>query len=322
MPVDILCKECGSVFIVIPARASTAKFCSMTCKSVWQSKHRSVENHPRWQGGERSKVCEYCGKPYTIADGRALSVFKKQKFCSKPCADKGGLRYFGPDNNKWTGNPRKRHRPSRHAAWARAVISRDSATCRRCGCSGVEMHAHHIVSYKDDAALRWDVTNGETLCFSCHWAEHTATMENGVNSGNTASGEAGGNPEPSHGRKVVEGVTARGRPYRRIDTTCAQCGVFISRRLSDATGKSALFCSMSCASKYRCERMTDETRKKMSESHRGRKRDPHSEETKRKIAEGNRKPKPRKQYQDPTGVISSKSAPRESDDIAWSHGKP
>jgi hypothetical protein len=60
-----------------------------------------------------------------------------------------------------------------------------------------------------------------TLCHRCHWAEHAASDANGVNSGNIRPGHAEDNPEPSDGRKPVEGVTTRGRAYRRWEATMA-----------------------------------------------------------------------------------------------------
>jgi hypothetical protein len=136
------------------------------------------------------------------------------------------------------------------------VISRDRATCRHCGVTGVELHAHHIKSHKDHPEFRFDVDNGLTLCASCHWQVHSKTTENGVNSGEPAAGGAGGNPDPSIGRKPVEGATTRGRAYRRWEGSCEWCGEFISRRWSDVVGKAHLFCSKSCASKHRARHRT------------------------------------------------------------------
>ena len=172
----------------------------------------------------------------------------KRKFCSKHCADKGGLRYFGEQNWKWNPDPnKKRHRGNKHYKWQDSVLSRDSATCQHCGVSGVEMHAHHIKPYKEYPELRYEISNGITLCYKCHWAVHAAKNENAVNSGNPLTGGAEGNPEPSFGRKPIEGVTTRGRAYRRWDGQCDWCGSFISKRWSDTVGKKHLFCSRTCA---------------------------------------------------------------------------
>lgn len=240
MPVDLKCIECGSSFRVPPSLVGKRKYCSRECGS------KSGSDHPSWMEGPREKQCQHCGKLFQKLPRRAMSIFLKQKFCSKLCADEGGFRYFGEANPKWNGNPRRKH-PGAHAAWARKVLSRDKATCQVCGVTGVELHAHHIKSYKEHPELRWDVSNGLTVCHSCHWDIHAGVAANGVNSGEPAAGGAGGNPEPSFGRKPVEGVTTRGRAYRRWEGSCDHCGTFLSKRWSDVKGKTYITCSRSCA---------------------------------------------------------------------------
>lgn len=251
MPVTVSCVECGKQQSVIPAREKTFKFCGFDCRTAWRSKHWTGANHPGFTGGERTKTCQHCAKEFSHKRGRPISVFRKQKFCSKPCADAGGLRYFGPDNSKWTGNPRRKHRESKQAAWRRAVINRDRATCKLCGATDTELHAHHLKSYLEFPALRWEITNGQTVCAPCHWQIHSKTTANGVNSGETAAGDAAGNPEPSFGRKPIEGATTRGRVYRRWNGSCDWCGTFISKTWSDTVGKANLFCSKPCSGKFK-----------------------------------------------------------------------
>jgi hypothetical protein len=103
-----------------------------------------------------------------------------------------------------------------------------------------------------------------------------------VNSGNILPGNAGDNPEPSFGRKPVEGVTTRGRAYRRWDGSCDWCGKFISKQWSDTVGKAHLFCSKVCAGKHNA---------------------------------ANRTYRVWKDAPKPMAVTTSTSAPRESDDI-------
>lgn len=252
MPVTVSCIECGKAKDVLPYRAASFKFCGFDCRSEWRRKHWIGKNNPGFTGGERSKQCQHCGKTFSHTRGRPLATFRKQKFCSKPCADRGGKRYFGPDNTKWTGNPRRKHRESKQAAWARAVISRDLAKCQHCGATDRELQAHHIKPYSQHPELRWDLSNGLTVCAPCHWQIHEAS-ENAVNSGKPVTGGADGNPEPSHGRKPVEGATTRGRAYRRWNGNCDFCGVFISRRWSDTKGRTNMFCSKSCSGKHKAQ---------------------------------------------------------------------
>ena len=164
---------------------------------------------------------------------------------------KGKIYRRGSEHYAWRKDRDiRRSRSGRHRSWATAVISRDKATCQRCGAICVELHAHHIKSWRDHPKSRWNLDNGVTLCAHCHWHVHTALDENGVNSGKAVAGKAAGNPEPSDGRKPVEGVTTRGRAYRRYEGHCGQCGVFISKRWSDVKNNFRVFCSRSCAGKF------------------------------------------------------------------------
>lgn len=250
MPVTVKCEMCDTERNVVPARAKTFRFCSYACRGKWRAENWVGPNHPRWHDDPREKVCQHCGVTFSKGPKTMITHFRKQKFCSKKCADIGGYRASGPDHPAWTGNPRRGQRPSKQRAWSRAVIGRDGGACTKCGRTGVEMHAHHIKPHKEFPELRWEVSNGVTLCYSCHWAEHSVQNANGVNSGEPAADNAGGNPEPSFGRKPIEGVTTRGRAYRRWDGHCEFCGKSISKQWSDTVGKAHLFCSKSCSAKF------------------------------------------------------------------------
>lgn len=246
--VTVRCVQCFKSVDIKPARLNTFKFCSYACRGAWRAENWTGDRNPRWLGGERTKVCQHCQAEFGLNKNEPVTNFRKRKFCSRQCADAGGFRNKGADHHNWSGGTSKRE--GKQSAWARAVISRDGARCVECGAEGVELHAHHILPYKQYPALRWEVSNGTTLCAPCHWTAHSAVSANGVNSGEAAAGHAGGNPEPSRGGNVSEGVTTRGRAYRRWNGSCAFCGAFISRRLSDVAGKSAVFCGLKCPGRW------------------------------------------------------------------------
>jgi hypothetical protein len=209
------------------------------------------EHHNRWLGGNRDpKECLQCGGKFTPRPTESITAFWKRKFCCKACADKGGLRYTGKEHPNYREEARRKNRGGSHHKWVNAVISRDKATCQKCGSANVELHAHHIKSYKDFPELRFDVSNGITYCFKCHWEVHTALTAKAVKSGNIQPGKAEDNPEPSLQGNLLEGVTTRGRAYRRWVGECGWCKTPISKRLSDTKGKAALFCNGSCRSKW------------------------------------------------------------------------
>jgi len=208
-------------------------------------------DHARWLGGNReSKRCQLCDAEFFPGPTQSIKTFWKQKFCSKNCADKGGLRHRGEANILYRPEARRRNRGGPHRKWVNAVLTRDGSACRHCGAKDIELHAHHVKSFRDHPELRFDVDNGLTLCHRCHWDVHTAQNENAVNSVEPRTGNAEGNTEPSERGNLLEGVTTRGRAFRRWIGKCEWCKIDISKAVSDTKGKKALFCSGSCRSKW------------------------------------------------------------------------
>jgi hypothetical protein len=244
------CIQCGCEKKVVPARLKTFKFCSYKCAGEWRSKNTTGENNHRWLGGERVKRCQGCDAEIKCEGNLPYTSFLKRKFCTKECADKHGFRYSGENHPNYRVEARRKNRGGSHHKWVNAVISRDRGTCQHCGATGIELHAHHIKSYKDHPELRFDLDNGITLCYKCHWQVHTALNENSVNSGKLPPSNVEDNPEPSLNRNILEGVTTSGRAYRRIVGNCAWCNEVVSRRLSDVKPSGLMFCNKHCAGKH------------------------------------------------------------------------
>lgn len=55
--------------------------------------------------------------------------------------------------------------------WKKAVQSRDGFRCQFRGCGRMtKLETHHIKRWKDDLSIRYEPSNGITLCFDCHHA--------------------------------------------------------------------------------------------------------------------------------------------------------
>ena len=52
--------------------------------------------------------------------------------------------------------------------WRKAVFQRDNYTCVWCNKSNIYFHADHIKPFAYFPELRFEGSNGQTLCANCH----------------------------------------------------------------------------------------------------------------------------------------------------------
>lgn len=56
--------------------------------------------------------------------------------------------------------------------WRKSVYERDGFACQKCKKVGGRLNAHHIKPFSKNPELRFDLSNGETLCEQCHKDAH------------------------------------------------------------------------------------------------------------------------------------------------------
>ena len=67
----------------------------------------------------------------------------------------------------------QRDRNSREAhEWRTLVFRRDDYTCQKCHVRGRKINAHHIIPWAKNESLRYELSNGITLCEKCHKEIH------------------------------------------------------------------------------------------------------------------------------------------------------
>jgi hypothetical protein len=75
-------------------------------------------------------------------------------------------------HNFWKGGLTEKNKLARtrlvYKLWREAVFKRDDWTCQMCKQRGGKLEAHHIKEFSNFPDLRYDVSNGITLCKECH----------------------------------------------------------------------------------------------------------------------------------------------------------
>lgn len=157
-------------------RSSGIGYVTVTCKNCgkpWKKRNDSLRG---WSGECRSCV----GKRVTADPGiRQMLADKARKQIEEwggqiPVRNRRILR--GADHWNWKGGitdaSKLERTTGRYAAWRKAVFARDNYTCQECGQRGYKLNAHHIKSWADYPDLRFELSNGVTLCEDCHERVH------------------------------------------------------------------------------------------------------------------------------------------------------
>jgi len=79
-------------------------------------------------------------------------------------------------NPKLTDDERVNRRLYFHnevSKWRTQVYQRDKYTCACCYKIGGQINAHHIANWADNIKIRFEISNGVTLCLSCHKKLHS-----------------------------------------------------------------------------------------------------------------------------------------------------
>lgn len=72
----------------------------------------------------------------------------------------------------WKRNPKQDRNSKEYTDWRTSVFKRDDYTCQDCNQHGGNLNAHHIKLFSKFKSLRYKVSNGTTLCETCHRKRH------------------------------------------------------------------------------------------------------------------------------------------------------
>jgi len=129
-----------------------------------------------WRGKKRPDISvRQKGKPMVEAV-KAATKARRGKPLSERTRRKISKALRGKKSYLWKGGITQKNQTLRGGVdfrlWREAVFRRDGWTCQKCGLVGGKLNAHHIKSFSKFPNLRFDVSNGMTLCVGCHQKEH------------------------------------------------------------------------------------------------------------------------------------------------------
>lgn len=91
---------------------------------------------------------------------------------SEESRKKSSLMWKGKKSHLWKGGVSKENelirKSTEYKVWREKVFKRDNYICQFCKKVGGVLNADHIKPFSKYPELRFDVTNGRTLCVSCH----------------------------------------------------------------------------------------------------------------------------------------------------------
>lgn len=109
----------------------------------------------------------------TPAENVARGLRRKKTHCPAGHPYDEANTRIGPTGHRFCRACVRRHRRGDYTRWRAGVMARDGSECTECR-STTNLDAHHIVGWNESPELRFEVSNGVTLCRRCHMRLHQA----------------------------------------------------------------------------------------------------------------------------------------------------
>lgn len=195
----------------------TRKFCSQKCRARWQ-----YDNCP--------KTRETLAK--NLVRGRAGDHTERNKAISKAHLGKPKPRKPIASGTPYAEERRTIAGRLEYRIWRQTVFKRDGWKCVICE-SRTKLQAHHIRRWKDYPDLRFEVSNGISLCFVCHCNVDEIAMISKFEAWTSS------NSQIELSEQEVESL-------KPIICNCPTCGTLVRRPRSRAKQYKTFYCSRVC----------------------------------------------------------------------------
>lgn len=149
------CLTCGLNFDY-PANTQTRKYCNRKC----QPRLKLTENHKKKIGLGVKNSEKY------------IAGLKLRNYPKNSGQFGNGRNTKGQNHYNWKGGITPINDSIRksleYEEWRKAILERDNYTCQHCNQVGGYLEVDHIKPFAYFPELRFELSNGRTLCHECH----------------------------------------------------------------------------------------------------------------------------------------------------------
>lgn len=162
-------KYCSKKCSRLARRTLPRTYKCIICGKRRKNKYGKIKRFCSLKCGGTGRIPAIKGKTKKDYPKLANSGVKKGNIPS----NKGQPRYDirGEKNNLWKGGKTQLRYPREtveYHDWKRSVFARDNWTCQKCKVRGGKLQADHIKWWALYPELRYEISNGQTLCRKCH----------------------------------------------------------------------------------------------------------------------------------------------------------
>jgi len=171
----IICEKCGKERKLPPSKIKNGrKYCSKKC--YFESKIGRVSPMKgRKIGKHKSHILSEKGRETLIASNKRRVWTDEMREKLSKCIKPAWIFLRGENNPNWKKDKSKSERlvmlrkTVAYEEWRNSVFERDKYTCQECGDKrGGNLEADHIKPFAYFPELRFELSNGKTLCKECH----------------------------------------------------------------------------------------------------------------------------------------------------------
>lgn len=143
-------------------------------KGYWLGKKISAEHNRKLQEGKLKHPPSQLGRVRDKEYRRKISETLKRKYKEGLIVSPFALmpKKFGSEAPNWRGGKtlvgQGIRKSLKYKEWRMEILKRDDFTCQDCGVRGGKLHADHIKPFAYFPELRFELSNGRTLCIPCH----------------------------------------------------------------------------------------------------------------------------------------------------------